>query len=118
MYQGSAVMQKAGDGYGMKTAESVAPAPGESGPEQDGRAGENDGGGAFCENGEAEEKSEADRRASQGVRGMIGECVVACQADNNGGEDHGDGQHAGERHVCSCGVGKADHADGGRKKQE
>ena len=34
------------------------------------------------------------------------------------GEDHGDGEHAGERHVCGGGVGKADHADGRGKKKE
>ena len=38
---------EAGDGDGMKAAEGVAPALCECGPEEDGAAGEDDGGGAF-----------------------------------------------------------------------
>ena len=49
---------EAGDGDGMKTAEGVAPAFGEDGPEQNSAAGENDRGRTFCENGEAEEEAE------------------------------------------------------------
>ena len=45
------------DGDGMKEAEGVAPAFGEEGPEKDGAAGKDNGGGAFCEDGEAEEET-------------------------------------------------------------
>jgi len=49
---------KGRDGRRMKEAESVAPALGEERPEKDGAAGENDRGGAFGEDGEAEEEAE------------------------------------------------------------
>src|SRR6266436_5486220 len=47
-----------GECDGMKEAEGVAPALGEERPEENGAAGENDGGGAFGEDGEAEEETE------------------------------------------------------------
>ena len=40
-----------GEGGGMEEAEGVAPALGEERPEKNGAAGENDGGGAFGEDG-------------------------------------------------------------------
>jgi len=46
------------EGGGMKEAEGVAPALGEERPEENGAAGEDDGGRAFGEDGEAEEETE------------------------------------------------------------
>ena len=53
---------------GMKQPEGVAPALGENGPEEDGAAGQDDGGGAFCENREAEKKSEEQQSEPRRVR--------------------------------------------------
>src|ERR1700719_2209855 len=50
--------EEAGDGQGMKTAEGVAPAFCEDGPEKGRTAGENYCGGAFGESGQAEEETE------------------------------------------------------------
>ena len=45
--------------------------------------------------------------------------MVADKTEHDGSEDHGDGKHAGEGHVCGSGVGKTDHADRrGKKKEE
>src|SRR5580692_2568284 len=49
-----------GDGDGMKAAKGVAPAFCEDGPEKNGAAGEDDGGGTFGEGGEAEKKTEGE----------------------------------------------------------
>jgi len=43
---------------GVNEPEGVAPALGEERPEKNGAAAKNNGGGAFCKNGEAEEKTE------------------------------------------------------------
>jgi hypothetical protein len=47
-----------GDCGWMKEPKGVAPALGEECPEKDGTAAENCGGGAFCEDGETQEKAE------------------------------------------------------------
>ena len=49
---------KGRDGRRMKEMEGVAPALGEERPEENGAAGKNDRGGAFGEDGEAEEETE------------------------------------------------------------
>src|SRR5258708_3112849 len=49
---------KGRDGGGVKEAKGVAPALGEERPEENSAAGENDGGGTFGEDGEAEEETE------------------------------------------------------------
>ena len=44
----------------MKTADGVAPALGEEGPEKDGAAGKDEGRGAFGEGGKAQKETEQD----------------------------------------------------------
>ncbi len=102
---------------GMKEAEGVAPALGEERPEKYGAAGENDGYGAFCEDGEAEEETEENQgepRYSREDRSVF----VLREAEHDGGADHGDGEHAAEGHVRGGSVREADHADGGRKQEQ
>jgi hypothetical protein len=107
-----------GEGGRMEEAEGVAPALGKERPEKNGAAGENDGGGAFGEDGEAEEKTEEDEGEPGGL-GNDRRIFVAREAEYYDGADHGNGEHAAERHVRGGGVGEADHADGGgQEKQE
>ncbi len=57
-------------------------------------------------------------RASHGVRGSIGRVFVAGEAEDDGGADHGNCEHAAERHVGGGGVREADHADCRGEKQK
>src|SRR6266849_9389150 len=102
---------------GMKEAEGVAPALGEERPEKYGAAEENDGCGAFCEDGEAEEETEE----NQGEPGCAREdwrVFVLREAQHDGGADHRHSEHRAEGHVRGSGVREADHADGGRKQEQ
>ena len=105
------------DRGGMKKAEGVTPALGEERPEKNGAAGENEGGGAFGEYGEAEEETEqkeGEPRPSRKNRRIF----VTRQTKHYSGAHHRDGQHGAEGHVRSGSMGEADHADGGRKQKE
>ncbi len=106
-----------GDDGGMKEAESVSPALGEERPEKNGAAGEDNGGGAFGEDGEAEEESEEDEGEPGSLR-KDRRVFVARETEDDGGAHHGDGEHGGERHVRGSGVRKTDHAHGGGKQEQ
>jgi len=109
---------KAADGDGMETAKGIAPAFGADRPEKNGAARENDSRGTFRENGEAKKESE-ENKSEPGSARKNRRIFVAGKADDGRGKYHGDGEHGGEGHVCSSGVGKANHADGGgQQKQE
>ncbi len=111
---GEAERRKSG---GMEEAEGVAPAFGEERPEKDGAAGKNDGRGAFGEDGEAEEETEENESQPGCSRENCG-VFVAREAQDNGGADHGDGEHGAKRHVGGGGVREADHANGRRKQKQ
>src|ERR1700739_244167 len=101
----------------MKATEGVVPTLGERGPEKYGAARKNNCGGPFGQNSEAQKETEEEQshpRSSRKNRRVF----VANQSDNNGGTDHGDGQHPCKRHVCCGGMRKADNADGGGERQE
>src|SRR5258708_1564790 len=101
----------------MKEAEGVARAFGEERAEKNGAAGENNGCGAFCEDGEAEEETEENKGGPRCSR-EDWRVFVLREAQNDGGADHGNREHAAERHVRGGGVREADHADGGRKQKQ
>jgi len=101
----------------MKEAEGVAPALGDERPEENGASGENDGRGTFREGGETQEKTEEDKGEPRRLRND-GRILVAREAQDDGGTNHGNGEHAAEGHVRGGGVRKADHADGGRKQKK
>ena len=52
------------------------------------------------------------------MRGSIGRIFVAGEAEDDGRADHGNCEHAAERHVGGGGVREADHADGCGEKQK
>src|SRR5258708_29324438 len=101
----------------MKEAESVSPALGEERTEKNGAAGEDNGGGAFGEDGEAEEESEEDEGEPGSLR-KDRRVFVARETEDDGGAHHGDGEHGGERHVRGSGGRKNDHADGGGEQKQ
>jgi len=109
---------KAGDGDRMETAKGIAPAFGEDRPKKNCAARKNDSRGTFRENGEAKKETEENKSEPWSARNH-GRILVASKADDGRGKYHGDGEHGGEGHVRSGGVGKANHADGGgQQKQE
>ena len=94
----------------MKEAKGVAPAFGEKGPEKNGASAENDGGGAFGEDGKAEEEPE--EKEGQPGSARKDRCVlVAREAQDHGGADHRDREHRAEGHICGGSVREANHAD-------
>src|SRR5207253_3030160 len=94
----------------MKEAKGVAPAFGEKGPEKNGASAENDGGGAFGEDGKAEEEPE--EKEGQPGSARKDRCVlVAREAQYHGGADHRDREHRAEGHICGGSVREANHAD-------
>jgi len=105
------------DGGGVKKTERVAPAFGEKRPEKNSAAAENHSGGTFGKNCQPEKKSEEEKR-QPGCAREDGSVLVFREAKDIGCRDHGDGEHAAEGHVCGGGVGEADHADGGRQKEQ
>ena len=105
------------EGSGMKEPKSIAPAFGEERPEENGAPGEDDGSGAFGENGKAEKESEEEESEPRCSR-ENGRMFGAGEADDGGGADHGDGQHGAERHIRGGGVGETDHANGCGQEQE
>src|SRR6266851_6593673 len=108
---------KRDEGDGMKEAEGVAPALGEERPEENGAAGENDGGGTFGEYGQAKEETEKKEREPRRSR-KNRRVFVSREAQYDGGADHSDGEHAAEGHVRGSSVREADHADGGWKQEQ
>ncbi len=108
---------KSGDGDWVKKKESVAPALRQERPEEDGTSAENDCGGAFGKNCQAEEKSKKDEGEPWRSRDD-GSVFVSREANGDSSSDHGDGQHAAEGHIRGGGVREADHADGGGKKEQ
>jgi hypothetical protein len=108
---------KAGDGDGMKTTKGVAPAFGEDRPKKNGAARKNDGNGTLCENGEAKEKPEENKGEPWSAR-KNRRIFVASETNDRGSKYHSNGEHGGEGHIGSRGVGKANHADGGRQQKQ
>jgi len=101
----------------MKEAEGVAPALREKRPEKNGAAGENDGCGAFREDGETQEKTEKNESEPRRLWND-GRILISREAQDDGGADHGNREHAAEGHVRGGGVREADHANGGRKQKQ
>jgi len=109
---------KTGDSGGMKTAKGIAPAFRRDPPKKNRAARQDNSGGALRENGEAKEEAE-ENKSEPGSARKHRRIFIAGKADDGRSKCHGNGEHGGEGHVRSGGVGEANHAYGrGQQKQK